>query len=62
MTMAQERPNDDDDNDGLEYGFYVFDCEEEDYEPEFGYGSYDILEAFWYATESERNIQYEFFK
>ncbi len=53
-----ERADDNDENEGLHHGIYVFDCDEKDFDPEVGYGGYDVLEAFWYETENERNIEY----
>ena len=57
VEWEEERPNDDvnDLNDGYLYGYYIFDCIEEDYDKEQGYGAYDIIDAQWFKTTSERD-------
>ena len=59
VNWLQERADDNDDNGGKHFGIYLFDCTEEEYDEEAGYGSYDILEAFWYDTEKERDENFE---
>ena len=58
VNWLSERPDDNDDNNGLHHGIYIFDCCEEDYDVEDGYGVHDILEAFWYETDKERDIEF----
>ena len=53
-----ERPNKNDDNDGKCFGIYLFDCLEKDYVEEAGYGSYDILEAFWFDDKDIRDREF----
>lgn len=55
VDWRSERVDERDDNDGLYFGIYTFDCEIEEFDPEAGYGSYSILEAEWYETEKERD-------
>lgn len=58
VNWLNERADKHDDNNGLHHGIYLFNCSEEDYDPELGLGCYDVLEAFWYATEKERDIEF----
>jgi len=58
VNWLSERSDENDDNNGLHHGIYVFDCDEDDFDVEAGYGSYDILEPFWYETEKERDIEF----
>lgn len=53
-----ERPDENDDNDGKHFGIYIFDCLEKDYDEEVGYGSYDILEVFWFNNENHRDREF----
>lgn len=59
VCWLSERPDDRDDNEGKHFGIYIFDCSIEEYDPEAGLGSYDVVEAFWYNTEKERNFEYK---
>jgi hypothetical protein len=56
-----ERANCDDENEGKHFGFYIFDCLIEEYDEEIGFGGYDVLDAFWFETEGERNREFEKF-
>lgn len=58
VHWKSERPNETDDNNGKHYGFYIFDCDEKDFDPEAGYGSYNVLDSFWYKTEEERDLEF----
>ena len=59
VYWLSERSDDRDDNEGKHFGIYIFDCSMEEYDPKAGFGSYDVLEAFWYETEEERDLEYE---
>ena len=54
----QERVDVKDDNNGYHWGIYTYDCTEDDYEPEAGYGSYDILDVEWFKTKAEREMAF----
>jgi len=58
VYWLNERPDERDDNEGKHFGIYTFNCSIEEYDPEAGLGSYDVLEAFWFETEEERDIEY----
>jgi len=54
VYWLSERADDNDNNEGLHYGIYIFNCLEKDYDGN-GYGSYDVLDAQWYKTEEIRD-------
>ena len=58
VNWLDERANENDDNNGYHHGIYIFDCDVKDYDPEAGYGSYDILDALWFNDECERDFQF----
>lgn len=58
VYWPSERPDERDDNEGKHFGIYIFDCLAKDYDPEEGLGSYDIVEAFWFETEKQRDAEY----
>ena len=43
----------------MHHGIYIFDCKEEDFDPELGMGAYNVLEALWYGSEKERDNQFK---
>jgi hypothetical protein len=57
-----ERPDDKDDNNGLYYGIYGFECSEEEFDPELGYGAYDINYVEWFKTEKQRDKEFKTLK
>ncbi len=59
VNWLSERADDNDLNEGKVHGFYIFDCDESEYDPELGFGCYSVLEAFWYETEEERDREYD---
>ena len=60
VHWIDERCDDKDDNNGKHFGIYIFDCLEKDFDEEFGYGSYDILEAFWFESEIIRDVLFDY--
>ena len=54
-----ERVNENDDNNGRHFGIYVFNCLEEDYDGESGYGSYDILDVIWFNSKDSRDKEFK---
>ena len=58
VDWRSERVNDNDNNNGFYYGIYTFDCLEKDFDSEAGFGSYSILDAQWYKTEQERDLEF----
>jgi len=58
VLWFSDRPDENDDNDGKHFGIYIFDCLEKDYDEEAGYGSYDILEVFWFNNEDHRDREF----
>ena len=57
VNWLNERPDENDDNDGKYFGIYVFNCLKDEFDEEAGYGSYDVLEAYWFHTEAERDFE-----
>lgn len=55
VQWSSERANDDDNNNGYEYGIYTFDVKQSDYNPEIGLGGYNVINVEWYKTETERD-------
>lgn len=56
VHWLQERADDNDNNGGKHFGVYLLDCEEDAYEPEQGFGSYDVLRAQWFESEKVRDL------
>ena len=59
VHWLSERADERDDNNGMHHGIYIFDCKEEDFDPELGMGAYNVLEALWYGSEKERDSQFK---
>jgi hypothetical protein len=59
VNWLSERADENDDNEGLHHGIYVFDCDEKDYDPDLGFGCYDVVEVYWYETEEKRNHEFD---
>tara|TARA_R110000868_G_scaffold411024_1_gene701380 strand:+ start:2979 stop:3188 length:210 start_codon:yes stop_codon:yes gene_type:complete len=59
VDWRSERVDNKDLNDGKFHGIYIFDCDEDEYDPELGYGVYEVLEYLWYETPKERNVAYD---
>jgi hypothetical protein len=59
VDWYSERLDEKDDNEGKHHGIYVFDCDKSEYEPDLGFGVYDVIEVYWYETEKERNAEYK---
>ena len=55
VEWTSERCNDNDNNNGLEYGIYTFDVTESEYNQDSGLGAYDVINVEWYKTKKERN-------
>jgi hypothetical protein len=58
VNWSSERVDEKDLNEGKEYGIYVFDVDEKDFDSELGCGAYDVLETYWFKTKKERNMNY----
>ena len=58
VEWESERADNNDDNNGFEYGIYTFDVIHSEYDAEAGLGAYDIINAEWYKTELERDNIY----
>ena len=53
-----ERVDTNDNNEGNHFGIYIFDCLEEEFDEEVGYGGYDILEVFWFNSKTQRDKEF----
>ena len=58
VNWFSERADNNDDNNGYHHGIYTFKCTLDEFDPEAGYGSYDVLNVEWYKTESERDLNF----
>ena len=58
VNWLSERVDDNDNNEGKHFGIYIFDCPEEEFDEELGYGVYSVLKTFWFANEKERDTEF----